>query len=342
MAMEKTIATMGEFELIGRFFAPLEKVGTSGLPLLTGIGDDAAVLSVPRTQNLLTSMDTLVEGIHFSTGQDPFLVGCKALLVNISDMAAMGAVPHWYFLSLSLPGSTPVTWVEAFARGLQETAENYSLSLAGGDTVGSQAGITITITILGLVGQNRAILRSGAREGDRVYVSGTIGDATLGLAWSRGHLPWIDAADGSWLQNRLDLPLPRVDLGKMLQDAAVAHAAIDISDGLVADLGHIGMRSGVQVHIHAEKIPLSDSARRAIHGREIDLMPRLLTGGEDYELAFVAPVGAHHSILEISHRLAIPITEIGVCVAGEPGVTLLHQGVPVSLERGGWSHFQPA
>ncbi|MBF0177503.1 MAG: thiamine-phosphate kinase [Magnetococcales bacterium] len=339
MTVENAISSLGEFELIRRFFASRENIAPSAMSVVAGIGDDAAVLAVPRTQHLLTSVDTLVEGIHFASDQDPFLVGCKALLVNISDMAAMGATPHCYLLSLSLPATTPLRWVEEFSRGLREIAGRFSLSLIGGDTVGSRGGVTVTISILGLTGQNRAIFRSGAQVGDCVFVSGSIGDATLGLAWSMGQLPWVNPDDGNWLCNRLDLPQPRVQLGKMLQDAAVAHAAIDISDGLVADLGHLGASSGVNVRIHAEKVPLSDTARRVIHGRDSSMLTRLLTGGEDYELAFAAPDGARHSILEISHCLEIPITEIGECVAGAPGVTLLSAGEPMLLEQAGWSHF---
>ncbi|MBF0426352.1 MAG: thiamine-phosphate kinase [Magnetococcales bacterium] len=337
--MDETIATVGEFELIRRFFAPLGGAVAAGMPVLTGIGDDAAVLAVPRTQHLLTTVDTLVEGVHFASTCDPFRVGCKALRVNLSDLAAMGATPHWYLLSLALPSATPVAWVEAFARGLQTTAEAFALTLIGGDTVGTPGGIVITVTVLGLVGQGRAILRSGAQVGDVLFVSGTVGDAALGLAWSRGQLAGVAPEDASFLRDRLDLPEPRLALGKMLQDAALAHAAIDLSDGLIADLGHLGVASGIEARIDLERVPLSDAARRVIDGREGEMLPGLLAGGEDYELAFAAPAGARPAIMEIARRLALPITEIGTCAASKPGVVVSRGGAPMVIDRGGWSHF---
>jgi thiamine-monophosphate kinase len=336
----------GEFGLIGRLFAPLYRRELHS-EFDVGIGDDAAVMTVPRTQQLLTTVDTLVEGIHFASTADPFVLGQKAVRVNVSDIVAMGGVPHWYLLSIAMPVSTPLGWAEAFARGLSHAAQEYQLSLIGGDTVASTGGITITVTLLGLVGQQRAVLRSTAKAGDRIFISGTPGDAALGLALRTGALEprGLSPEAQAYLKGRHDLPEPRLMVGRMLQDAALAHAAIDISDGLIADLGHVCTGSGLGAVLQLDHVPLSPAATalRQHYGEALDVW--LLTGGEDYELLFTVPEIAVGQVLGIAERCQVPLTDIGVMVAGDPVVTLMRgeQSVPLKASelfaRTGWSHF---
>ena len=252
MKQDKSIASVGEFELIQSCFSPLSKGGMDGVTV--GLGDDGAVLVVPRTQELVISTDTLVEGIHFSSDDDPYLLGRKALRVNLSDLAAMGALPRWYLLSLSMPPSTPFNWVSEFARGLKEDGDNFDVSLTGGDTTGSKGCLIITITVMGHIGKGRSVLRSGAKPGDRIFVSGTLGDSALGLSCHLGKLKIADPEDVVYLMQRHQLPEPRISLGLGLVDAALVHGAIDLSDGLVADLKHLCSASGVGAEVDVEKM----------------------------------------------------------------------------------------
>ncbi|MBF0623355.1 MAG: thiamine-phosphate kinase [Magnetococcales bacterium] len=338
MATNQTIATVGEFGLIQRLFVPLGAVAGMQPPLV-GIGDDGAVTAVPRTQHLVTTTDTLVEGIHFNSDMDPLLLGRKSLAVNLSDLAAMGAAPQWYLLSLALPPSTPLIWAEQFAQGLRQAAEPFNVALIGGDTVGAKGGIVITITLLGLVGEDRAVKRSGAAAGDLIYVSGTIGDAALGLGQMLGRLPRLDADEAVFLEQRQQLPEPRVALGLLLQDTAVVRAAIDVSDGLVADLGHLCVASGVAARVDWERLPLSPAARRLVAARGEAVERLILTGGEDYELLFAVPSGARAGVEEVARRVGVPLTEIGEFQAGAPRVTVVKNGAPFDPGPGGWTHF---
>ncbi|MBF0611162.1 MAG: thiamine-phosphate kinase [Magnetococcales bacterium] len=337
----KTISMVGEFNLIRELFMPLQRqTGSSPDPVN---GDDAAVVTVPRTQQLLVTTDTLVEGVHFQSDTDPYLLGQKALRVNLSDIAAMGGNPRWYQLSISMPPSVSYHWVSEVARGLKEAGETFNVSLVGGDTVSTRGCISLTITMLGLVGQGRAVLRKGAMAGDKLYVSGTVGDAALGWSQRRGVLQVLEGEDISHLQRRLDLPEPRIALGLALQDAALMRAAIDISDGLVADLEHIAQASGVGAVIHAEKLPLSPAAQRVVHrlgGVTVSEIGKLVfCGGEDYELLFAAAPACHEQIMEISQQVGVPITEIGEFTAEVGQVAVLYQGQTVRLKRAGWTHF---
>ncbi|MEO5345692.1 MAG: thiamine-phosphate kinase [Magnetococcus sp. YQC-9] len=330
-----TLASLGEFPLIREFFLPLQKPGASGV--ITGIGDDAAVLAVPRTQQLLATVDALVEGVHFRAEDDPFLLGQKALRVNLSDIAAMGGQPNWYLLALSLPGETPSQWLAEFTRGLRESGERFGVSIVGGNTTGSQAGRTIHVTLFGLVSQGRALSRSGAEVGDRILVTGTIGDAALGLAIRQGGVSGVNEMDRRYLEGRLDLPEPRVGLGVAVADAAAVRAVIDVSDGLVADLGHICEASAKGARVEVERIPLSGAARRQLL-RDPGLMGRVLTGGEDYELLFTASPGALEMLHTLAERAGVALTEIGEITEGTE-VVMLSDGVPLVLDQAGWSHF---
>ena len=336
MREDKTIASLGEFGLIKTFFLPTAVKKGGGV--IIGIGDDAAVVAVPRTQQLVATTDTLVEGVHFFSDADPFLLGQKALRVNLSDIAAMGGSPQWYLISLTLPPATSVFWVGELARGMEETARQFGVTLIGGDTVSSRGCIVITITLMGLVGKDRGVVRSGAKPGDRILVSGTIGDAALGLALRSGKLTVADAEDRVHLQRRRQLPEPRVDLGVALRDAAISRSAIDISDGLVADLGHLCRASGVGAMLYAEQVPLSPAAGRQVAQHGPAMLTRLLTGGEDYELLFTVTPFAMEALPGLSGRTKTTVTEVGV-ITKEPGVVVTYNGNPLETGTGGWAHF---
>ncbi|NGZ05471.1 MAG: thiamine-phosphate kinase [Magnetococcales bacterium] len=330
-----TVADLGEFAVIRDFFAPLHETNAPGM--VVGIGDDAAVLAVPRTQQLLATVDALVEGVHFSGTDDPFRIGQKALRVNLSDIAAMGGLPTWYLLSLGLPAATSTAWLAEFVRGLQVTGAEFGVRIAGGNITASSAGCSIHVTMFGQVGQGRALTRSGAQVGDRILVTGTIGDAALGLAVRQGRLQAVDEADRLYLEGRLDLPEARIAMGLAVSDAAVVHAAMDISDGLVADLGHLCQAGGVGAQVDVEKLPLSAAARRMVE-RDPELWPLLLTGGEDYELLVTATEGALEILETLARQTGVPWTEIGV-ITSAAEIEIRQQGQPMSLPQKGWRHF---
>lgn len=269
--------SLGEFDLIARYFAP--EAGQRK-DVVVGIGDDAAVLEPPAGMQLVVSTDTLVSGVHFPAGTAPAAVGYKALAVNLSDLAAMGATPAWFTLNLSLPAADEV-WVADFARGLFELAREFRLQLIGGDT--TQGPLAITITVFGTVPQGTALRRQGARPGDRVYVTGQLGDACLGLGVVRATLN-LPAEYHGYVVTRLERPSPRIREGERLR--GVASACIDLSDGLIADLGHIVAASGVGARIDLRRLPLSPAydAAFAQVGWEA-----ALAHGDDYELCFTVP-----------------------------------------------------
>lgn len=333
----ETVGSLGEFQLIQRFLTP----STQPQEVTVGPGDDAAVLSIPRTQQLVVTTDTLVEGIHFTSQADPFLLGQKALRVNLSDMAAMAGKPCWYLLALSLPETTATAWVEALAQGLQTAAQRPSGNVAriGGNlSRAHQGGISITITLMGLTGKGRAVTRCGAQVGDHILVTGTIGDAALGLAVQQKKLTVDHPEEQTALQRRLDLPDPPVELAIALQEAALTRSAIDISDGLIADLKQLCTASKVGAKIRAEQIPLSPAAKNQVQGHGIPLS-QLLTGGEDYELLFTAAPSACPNIHMLAKEKGVRVTEIGV-ITHESDVIMTHQEQIMPIEgSSGWTHF---
>jgi thiamine-monophosphate kinase len=314
---------LGEFDRIARFFAPL----AAGFPGALGLTDDAALIDPGAGRELVVTTDALVADVHFRSQDPPDLVARKALRVNLSDLAAMGAEPVCYTLATILPPTVDEAWLAAFVRGLAADQAEFGIALAGGDSVRTTGPATLSVTAIGRVEAGRALRRSGARPGDRVYVSGTIGDGALGLAVLTGTLS--DDADGT-LANRYLLPRPRLALGRAL--LGKASAALDVSDGLVADLGHIAATSGVRIIIEAGRVPLSSAASAAL-ADEPRLIEPILTGGDDYELAFTSP----DVLPEV--LAGVPITCIGRVEAGR-GVTVLdRQGRPVTLAAGGYRHF---
>lgn len=324
-------AKSGEFSRIARFFAPL----AAGFPGALGLSDDAALIRPQVGYDLVVTTDTIVAGVHFIGDEPPGAIAAKLLRVNLSDLAAMGAVPRFYTLNIALPPEIDDAWLAAFAEGLGADQAAFGIVLAGGDSVSTAGPVTLTVTAFGEVTAGKALLRSGATAGDSVFVSGTVGDAALGLMILRGDLDLPDDEARRHLTGRYWRPLPRVRLGPRL--TGLASAAIDVSDGLVADLGHIVAASGVGAIVHAASLPLSPAARRCVEERP-ELLETCLGGGDDYEILFTAPGAARPAIETLARDLDLPITEIGR-VVGEFGVQVIDAGgQEVAVAHAGWEH----
>jgi thiamine-monophosphate kinase len=316
---------MTEFELIRTFFA---RQDVARPDVVAGIGDDAALLQPPAGQQLAVTSDLLVSGVHFLPDADPFSLGHKALAVNLSDLAAMGAEPAWFMLNLALPRAD-AHWLEAFSRGMFQLAREHNVQLVGGDT--SRGPLAIAIEAHGFVPPGAALKRSGAQAGDRIYVTGTLGDAALALRQRLGgiRLPENDMAA---ITGRMDRPTPRVREGMMLR--GLAHSAIDISDGLLADLGHILEMSRVGARINLDKIPVSPVCRSHIRETGWDMV---LASGDDYELCFTVPE-ANVAALE-KLQPACGFHHIGV-IETEPGLRIVDAaGKPYQPRQSGHDHF---
>jgi thiamine-monophosphate kinase len=322
--------SLGEFGRIARFFAPL--AGPGGLGLI----DDAAVIACAPGQRLVITVDAIVAGIHYLADDPPQLVARKLLRVNLSDLAAMGARPRHYLLTTVLPASLGDDWVARFAEGLGEDQRRFGVDLLGGDSVATSGPATFSLTAIGEVAEGAEIRRSGARPGDRVWVSGTIGDAALGLAVLRGTYETLTPADRNFLVSRFQLPDPRTALGPRL--AGIANAMIDISDGLLADLGHICAASKMAATVVAADLPLS-AAALAIAQSEPELPARLAGAGDDYELLFTASPQSDDAIRRLGAEVGVPLTAIGAIGVGD-GVRLVDAaGRTIVVESAGYRHF---
>jgi thiamine-monophosphate kinase len=303
-----------------------------------GIGDDAAVVAVPAGKELAIAIDTLVEGVHFPVGTAPFDIGWKALAVNLSDLAAMGATPAWALLALTLPAADR-GYIEAMADGFAQLASPHRLALIGGDT--TSGPLSVTVAVHGFVAPGQALTRSGASVGDAVMVTGTLGDAAAGLRCLDRHNVRADALLGSApgmreiLLERLNRPTPRLAVGSALR--GIATACIDVSDGLLADLGHICERSGVGAEIEAAMLPRS-SALLTLFGEE-EALECALSGGDDYELCFTVPAGRASEVAADLSRAGCIATRIGRIVEGQ-GVRVRDAGgAAMAAPRKGWEHF---
>ncbi len=324
----------GEFELIEKYFAPLASGATGAL----GLTDDAALLTPPAGRDLVLTADAMIEGVHFLTDQPPGLVARKLLRVNLSDLAAMGAVPLGYLVTAAWPETKDEAWIAGFAEGLADDQAIFPVHLLGGDTTRTPGPLALSLTAVGTVPAGGGLRRGAARDGDLLFVSGTIGDSALGLKILRGEIETLDDSDRTALVARHRLPQPRLALGQALLDEGLATAAIDLSDGLVADIGHIAESSGLSARIEASAIPLSAAAGRAV-AEDPDLRAALFGGGEDYELAFAVAPGQAGAIAALAERLALPIKRIGALAAGQ-GVKLVDEsGEEVPLVSAGWTHF---
>jgi thiamine-monophosphate kinase len=321
---------LGEFERIRRFFAPL--AGPGGLGLL----DDAAIVDCREGQRLVVTADAIVAGVHYLPDDPPDLVARKLLRVNLSDLAAMGARPLYYLLTTALPAALGSDWLAEFTRGLAEDQRRFGIHLLGGDSVATTGPAVLSLTAIGEVSAGMEVRRNDARAGDLVWVSGTIGDAFLGLALLRGAYPQLAPEYRAGLIGRFQVPDPRVDLGCRL--AGIAHAMIDISDGLIADLGHICETSCVGAVVELASLPLSPAARIIVDG-EPGVRTELAAGGDDYELLFTAPAGSAKAIDDLSSVLDPPITRIGRIEPGE-GVRLVDaEGRTIPVGESGYRHF---
>jgi thiamine-monophosphate kinase len=316
------MSALDEFEIIARYFS-----GHEGSRVLLGIGDDAAVIDV--REPIVVTVDTLVAGVHFPPDLAARSIGHRALAVNLSDIATMGAKPRWATLALTLPEAQEA-WLEGFAAGFFALAEQFGVGLVGGDT--TRGPLTMSVQLIGTLTGERFLRRGGGRVGDDVYVTGTLGDAAgaLPLLARGGARTTAEAA----LIERFEYPMPRVAAGIAL--AALARAAIDVSDGLVADLGHICEQSGCGAHVDIERLPLSE-ALAAVYGpqRATDFA---LAGGDDYELCFTAAPERAPAVAAALEASAVRLTRIGWLVAGA-GVTCYRAGHPVPIDASGYKHF---
>ena len=323
---------LGEFEIIETLLAPL----ADGFAGAMALSDDAALYTAADGHEIVITKDAVVEGVHFVENEVPEAVAARALRVNLSDLAAMGARPTAYFMALMLPARLGADWLGRFVDQLAADQDRYGISLAGGDTVATPGPLSLSITALGEVPTGSALTRGGAQPGDGVYVSGTIGDATLGLAIVKGDLEIENAADREALIERYRMPAPRIDLGQGLR--GVADAAIDVSDGLIADIAHIATGSGVGLELNIGMVPLSAPARR-LSERDSSWVERLLTGGDDYELAFTAPTDAADRVADAANQGGVSVSLIGR-VTDRSGVQLIGEGgVPRLFANRGWTHF---
>jgi thiamine-monophosphate kinase len=323
---------VNEFALIERFFRRAPRDAAVRL----GIGDDAAIVAPTPGCEIALSVDMLVEGRHFLAGTDPERLGHKALAVNLSDMAAMGATPRFALLAGALPDSDDA-WLDAFMRGFRALAERHGTELVGGDT--TRGPRNLCVTIVGEVPAGAAITRAGARTGDDIYVSGALGDAALALAALEGRTKLgRDALDEA--RERLERPLPRVELGIRLR--GVATAAIDVSDGLVGDLGHIVERSGAGAAIDIAALPMSRALAAKLDGAERALaLQCALAGGDDYELCFCAPPDARAAIARLAAALVLPLTRIGAITTKRALVVRDENGAPLRALPRAYDHFAP-
>jgi thiamine-monophosphate kinase len=320
---------LSEFDLIKQYF---QRARPAGRQTMLGIGDDCALLAPSPGKLLAVSSDMLVEDRHFFAGADPFMLGHKSLAVNLSDLAAMGAAPLGFTLALALPSADPA-WLDGFSRGMFALADAHGCELVGGDT--TKGPLNICITIFGELAPGQALRRDAARVGDDIWISGTLGDARLALAGYRNEVA-LDEADFALAAQRMHTPAPRVALGRLLAEGGLAHAALDISDGLVGDLGHILAASKVGALLDVDALPAGPVLAR----QPTELRRRFaLAGGDDYELCFTAPAAQRDAILAAGEQCGTPVTRVGRIEAA-PGLRLVDaDGASLELGLSGWDHF---
>jgi len=318
----------GEFDLIREIFAPLAAGNLAALNLT----DDAAILPQREGWETVVSTDTMVSGVHFLPTENPGAIARRLLRVNLSDIAAMGAEPVGYLLNLSLPSDAGAHWLTGFAAGLKQDQEDFDVSLLGGDTTSTPGELTLSVTMFAEVPAGKGIRRSTAQAGDIVFVSGVVGDAMLGLQRMKER-----GETGDKLVQRFRLPQPRLSLGRALRGVATAMA--DVSDGLIADLGHICNASGLNARVLASDIPLSSGARAAASAGQVSLTG-LVSGGDDYELVFAASKDYLNRVQQVSSNCGVPVTRIGVVEPGDGVVELIDSdGDVIPVKTPGYRHF---
>jgi thiamine-monophosphate kinase len=315
---------LDEFERIARFFAPLAGRGSLNLK------DDVALIDGPGGTDYVLSTDAIVEGVHFFSTDPPRQIAQKLLRVNLSDLAAKGAKPVGYLLTAALTQAADETWLKGFSSGLALDQKRFGIVLLGGDTVRSKGAAILSLAAVGKVAAGTALLRGTARAGDRLFMSGTLGDAALGLRILKGGLHKTPMRHRAYLVSRYRLPQPRLELGRKL--VGIASAAMDVSDGLVADLRHLCAASGVGAIVETGRLPLSNAARAALV-QDRTLLETILGGGDDYEILFTAAPSARRRLAPLG------VSQIGRITAGR-NVTLLDgDGRPIAVTHGGYRHF---
>ncbi|MDX3772805.1 thiamine-phosphate kinase [Chromatiaceae bacterium AAb-1] len=319
---------MGEFELISRFFS---QSGARRQDTLLGVGDDGAVLQLREGYDLVVTTDTMVAGTHFFADADPRSIGHKLVTVNVSDLAAMGAEPAWLSLAITLP-EVNETWLSAFAAGLSETAEYYNCQLIGGDT--TRGPLSLTVVAKGLVPHNRALRRSGAEVGDYIYVTGTLGDAALGLKLCQQQAD-VSNKHQAYILQRFHYPSARVAIGQALRNTA--NSAIDLSDGLFSDIQHILQRSSVGACIDVQKLPLSQALKDSCEPAAAIALA--LSGGEDYELLFTVPEHKKGALDALLAPYGVPFTCIGRITGVAGKLELKSADQPFHYQHQGFTHF---
>jgi len=344
-AMHEDEASLGEFELIDRYFGPgrpsvagasdaarRSPGATRRSDVILGIGDDAALLRCPADKDLVAAVDTLVEGRHFPAGSAPRSIGHRSLAVNLSDLAAMGATPAWATLALTLPAADR-RWLEGFSAGFLDLAAAHGVELVGGNTTAGP--LNINVQILGHIDRGSALRRSGAQPGEVLAVTGTLGDAGAGLALVTGRAVSADRAVAAELIERFEYPTPRVQFGMAAR--GIASAAMDLSDGLAGDLPKLARASGLAAHVDVERLPLSPALRSLAplaQAREW-----ALGAGEDYELLVAVPAQRFGDLAAAAARLNLTLTAIGELRRGT-GVTWALEGLPFAAPGGGYDHFR--
>ena len=318
---------MDEFSIIAEFFAPLATD-----PAAFGLKDDAAAIPARPGFDTVITTDTITQGTDFFPHDPPGMVAQKALRVNLSDLAAKGAVPAYYFLNLVLPHSVTRDWLKSFTDGLRQDQHHFGISLLGGDTSSGDLA-AVSVTALGYVPGGTMLRRNGAKAGDIVYVTGSIGDSAGGLAIFKRETHTLNEAQRDHLIARYRVPEPPVAFGAMLR--GLASASVDVSDGLIADLGHV--TSQVAITVDAEKVPRSD-ALRAFWGDESAAIIRAVTAGDDYQIAFTAPPQNEAKILAAAKSAGIAVKAIGSVSAGQ-GVIVTHRGQTLVIPKPGYRHF---
>lgn len=319
--------SLSEFDLIRTYFSGLSAKRTD---VVLGVGDDCALLQPAADKQLAVSIDSLVEGRHFSPGTDAEALGHKCLAVNLSDLAAMGAEPAWVTLALTLPAAEE-TWLSAFAAGFGALASEYAVQLVGGDT--TRGPLSITVQVHGFVEPGQALRRDGARPGDLIYVSGTLGDAGLALLVEQGL--YVDADHLPFLRERLHWPTPRLNLGRSLR--GLASAAIDLSDGLGSDLRHICEASAVGATLYLENLPHSDGVENYV--RETGDWALPLSAGDDYEICFTIPADRQAEVEALASTADCPLTWVGLIEQGTALRAVLPDGQQSDEIPSGYDHF---
>jgi thiamine-monophosphate kinase len=324
----------GEFDLIARYFAPLAR----NTPGALGLQDDAVTFTPPPGCELVVTADALTADLHFLRSDPPDLIARKMLRVNLSDLAGKGAKPLGYLMTTAFDRSVDEAWVKTFAEGLAQDQEAFGLMLLGGDTTATPGPLALTATLIGAVPTGRALRRTGAKPGDRILVTGTIGDGYFGLGALRGEFGGLAAEHRQFLIRRYQLPEPRVAFGQALTARGLGHAGMDISDGLAADLGHICEASGCGAQVTLPQVPISPALAELL-ADDPDLLLSAVTGGDDYELLLAVAPDQLPEVLAAAAATDTAITEIGLFAAAKDVVFTDSDGQPVALPKGGFTHF---